>query len=273
MLSADGRARVYRAINRGRYFYRAIRGSHLYRGRQLAFAYLCLLKQRKRLLGVGLALDHNDRVALRFAFEEIFINEDYRFASERDDPFIVDCGSNAGVSVAYFKKLYPKARILAFEPDPTSFASLKRNIESNDFMDVSIINAALTDREGPIDLFGTPGSDVATTVASPDVLTTRKRVEGKRLSALVSERVDLLKLDVQGAETAVLADLEEAGKLGHVQQMAIEYHHHMSPGEDMLSLILALLERNDFGYQLAAERRRSLATGRFQDVLIHCYRK
>src|ERR1700693_4874079 len=54
-------------------------------------------------------------------FEEIFIRQDYIFVSRRPDPLIIDCGSNIGMSILYFKRRYPKARIIGFEPDPATF--------------------------------------------------------------------------------------------------------------------------------------------------------
>src|SRR5262249_62206976 len=51
-------------------------------------------------------------------YDQIFVREIYRFESSDDAPFIIDGGANIGASVLYFKKLYPKSRIIAFEPDP-----------------------------------------------------------------------------------------------------------------------------------------------------------
>ena len=52
-------------------------------------------------------------------YEDIFINRVYEFEASRPDPRIIDCGSNIGMSVLYFKHVYPEARIVGFEPDPT----------------------------------------------------------------------------------------------------------------------------------------------------------
>ncbi len=47
---------------------------------------------------------------------EIFVELQYYFRARRPDPVIVDGGSNIGMSVLFFKALYPDARVLAFEP-------------------------------------------------------------------------------------------------------------------------------------------------------------
>src|SRR5271169_1281292 len=63
-------------------------------------------------------------------FEEIFLTGDYFFSTTTSSPNILDCGSNIGMSILYFKNLYPDARILGFEPDPDTFGMLRRNVEA-----------------------------------------------------------------------------------------------------------------------------------------------
>ena len=55
---------------------------------------------------------------LRELFREIFVGGIYMFECNTDRPIIVDCGSDIGMSILFFKRLYPKARIIGFEPDP-----------------------------------------------------------------------------------------------------------------------------------------------------------
>lgn len=58
-------------------------------------------------------------------YKDIFISKEYRFTADNDPPLIFDCGAHIGVSVLYFKKLYPKAKIIAFEPNPVTFKLLE----------------------------------------------------------------------------------------------------------------------------------------------------
>src|SRR6478752_2497070 len=53
---------------------------------------------------------------LRYLFREIFMRGDYYFESDNAQPTIIDCGSNIGISVLFFKRLFPQCRIIAFEP-------------------------------------------------------------------------------------------------------------------------------------------------------------
>ena len=55
--------------------------------------------------------------------------------------------------------------------------------------------------------------------------------------------------------------------------MVIEYHHHIEPKEDNLSVILKILEDNGFGYQMISLTQRFPARETFQDILIYAYQK
>jgi GT2 family glycosyltransferase len=68
-----------------------------------------------------------DAASFLFMHKEIFEQEIYKFISPTDEPLIIDAGANIGLSTIYFKKLYPKARILAFEPDDYIFKYLKKD--------------------------------------------------------------------------------------------------------------------------------------------------
>lgn len=52
---------------------------------------------------------------LAFLLHEIFAAKNYAFKTTNPTPFIIDCGSNIGVSIVFFKYLYPQAHILSFE--------------------------------------------------------------------------------------------------------------------------------------------------------------
>jgi tRNA1(Val) A37 N6-methylase TrmN6 len=47
---------------------------------------------------------------------------------------VFDCGANIGFATIFFKWLFPKARIYAFEPDPATYALLEKNVKTNKFL-------------------------------------------------------------------------------------------------------------------------------------------
>lgn len=59
-------------------------------------------------------------------FNKIFKRQIYNFQIDNPAPYIIDAGANIGLGVIYFKKLFPDAEIIAFEPDPNIFAVMKK---------------------------------------------------------------------------------------------------------------------------------------------------
>lgn len=218
---------------------------------------------------------YSDLRLLRYLFEEIFLNGEYWFASDRGDPKIVDCGSNIGISILYFKQLYPEARIRAFEPSPSTFELLRKNVERNNLRDVELHDVGLAGRVGSRNLYEEPGAAGNLRVSFDPSRShgVSREVWTAPLSLYVNERVDLLKMDIEGSEMEVLEELEAGDRLRLIDRMIVEYHHHIENGRDQMSRILALLERNGFGYQVRAIFQPPVRDGEFQDVLLHAYRR
>ena len=59
-----------------------------------------------------------DSLSFIWQFQEIFVDEIYKFNSRNNSPVIFDCGANVGTSCLYFKRIFPNSVIKAFEADP-----------------------------------------------------------------------------------------------------------------------------------------------------------
>jgi FkbM family methyltransferase len=213
--------------------------------------------------------------SLQLLFDEIFVADSYWFETDRTAPFIIDCGSNIGMSILYFKFVYPDAEIIAFEPSEDAFARLAENIEINNLSGVQVHQVALAAGEGTAVFYYDP-DNLGSLLMSTDpkrMAKARRMVETVRLSTYVTRSVDLLKIDVEGAELQILRELQSSGKLSSISEMVIEYHHHIDSSVDDFSTILRLLEENDFGYQIACDSKHYFRKGHFQDISIRAYRK
>ncbi|MFY9528536.1 MAG: FkbM family methyltransferase [Candidatus Acidiferrales bacterium] len=212
---------------------------------------------------------------------EIFIQRIYYFETSSRSPLIVDAGSNIGMSILFFTRLYPQCRVIGFEPDPQTFNVLRSNIQRNHLEQVQLHNKALCAANGEVEFYtdlDRPGSGRMSAVRerfpeSAGRVVGRQKVEAARLSGFILEEVDLLKLDIEGAEGAVMQELAEAGKLKFIKQIIVEYHHHLNPCQDYLSRILRPLEENGFGYQISGSARMPIVHGSVQPILIYAYRK
>jgi len=199
-----------------------------------------------RCLGYTVRL--NDGPNFYVLYKDLIVKQIYQFQALRPDPFILDCGSNIGVSILYFKRLYPKARIIGFEPDPTVVRVLEENVRVNKLADVQIVQAAIGGSEGSMTFYsdGKYGSSLAHLM--PDDIPegwTAHNVPCVRLRDYLSGPVDFMKMNIEGAEWEALADSEDRLRLIH--EMVIEYHH--LPGlPRTLHRILEILDRQGFEY-------------------------
>jgi FkbM family methyltransferase len=196
-----------------------------------------------------------DALSFLWQFKEIFVEEAYHFKASGPQPLIYDCGANVGTSCVYFKQLYPNARVKAFEADPTIAHYLKQNLESNGLQKVEVAAKAVWIDEAGIEL-SQGGADSGSVYGSGN----KVRVPSVRLRDLLAREahVDMLKIDIEGAETAVLTDCGEM--LSPVQHLFVEYHAYLGQTQD-LDEILAVLRSNGFRYFIrdAQDRPRPLS--------------
>lgn len=191
-----------------------------------------------------------EKTDLPVLLNEIFVSEDYWFACETDHPFIIDCGANIGLGILYQKLRRPNCEVLAFEPGRRAFATLTRNAKSMNWSKVTLLPYAVDGQEGVAEFFDPEDMPMAgsltTRMTDRHFDVTSYRVETKRLSTFIDRRVDFLKLDVEGAETAVLNDI--AGSLHLVKQIFCEIHYdYAGPKDDGAVIeILSLLKAHDF---------------------------
>jgi FkbM family methyltransferase len=123
----------------------------------------------------------------------------------------LDCGANIGYfSVLAGPRVAPDGQVIAIEANPVTRALLERNLKLNGFG--RVMGCALTDMPGELDLFMPLAGDVYSSVrvgglvAGPDIR--RFRALGQTLDMVVAalelQRVDVVKLDIEGAELSVL---------------------------------------------------------------------
>lgn len=174
-------------------------------------------------------------------YKDEFINRIYHFDALRPDPLIIDGGSNMGMSILRFKFIYPNARVIGFEPDPTLFRLLSENMTVNNMCDVQLVNAGLAAEDGEA-LFAPDGQAGGQLSHSGNI-----KVKMERLSRYLGEPVDFLKLNIEGTELDVLAEVAEAGCLRNVRELVLEYHG-WAHQEQKLGKILNLLDEQGYRY-------------------------
>jgi FkbM family methyltransferase len=155
---------------------------------------------------------------------EIFVAGAYRPPKNLPDPepeLVVDLGANVGFSVVLFAERFPRARILAFEPHPQHLAQLYQHVLLNDLSErVEIVGAAASDASGHA--FITEEENESRVVSVPGKSRVPIRVRDL-FGELAGQKVDLLKMDIEGGEFELLRDRRFSELRPHT--IVLEWHN------------------------------------------------
>jgi len=167
--------------------------------------------------------------------EKVFIGQEYQLPAglHPESPFqprlIVDAGANIGMATLYFAHAFPSAKIVAVEPETSNFELLRRN--SAGIPNLSLKQAALWPSETTLQL-ADPMADNWSFSVQPAV-TDSPTVPAVTLPQILAEsgedRIDLLKLDIEGAERELFSESCEEW-LPKVGMIVIELHDRFASG-------------------------------------------
>lgn len=162
---------------------------------------------------------------------------------------VVDGGAFVGFFTVLAAKLVgPTGKVLSFEPDPANYEMLLRNIKLNDLNNVIPVQAALLDRESTLLLNAGGGEDSALEVYAfskehlIEVQVVRLDHEVRRLGI---DRVDFIKLDIEGSEGPCLLGSSEILANNEVHLAIASYH--LVDGEMTCAQVEMILK--GMGYQ------------------------
>lgn len=142
---------------------------------------------------------------------------------------VIEIGAHVGYYTVLLAKLVgQEGRVYAFEPDPVSRRCLVRNLELNDISNVKVLDLAVTDSETPVSLSASRYGESNSSIGSPpervgfgqQILVKATTLDG--FCDRNSLRPDLVKIDVEGAEAAVLAGGSKT--LNSVRRLFLELH-------------------------------------------------
>jgi len=188
-------------------------------------------------------------------FEEIFRDRDYNVLDDKiksAKSLIIDVGAHIGCFSIYVAVLNPNIRVLAFEPDENNYKLLKENLQLNTTKNIQPKNLAVAGKE-----------EIRTLNISEDshnhsFYNAEKKVGEKKIQTTTIQKilknhpkVDLIKIDCEGAEFEILRNLteEEFLKIGSIY---IEFHE-FNEGMNRLEL-KSILEKNGFQTRISASR-------------------
>lgn len=170
-------------------------------------------------------------------YTEIFKEKGHsilRQFSGKKDKVIVDVGANEGFYTLKIKQNNSSAKIISVEANPSTFQILKKNIKGNRLNDVVLINKALTSKIGKVIFEIVPE---VSAIGALDIGIQKRPwlkkekikkiiVNGITLEKLCKDNkitnIDILKLDIEGAEMDVLKSSKYL--LQNIKKIVVEYH-------------------------------------------------
>lgn len=194
-----------------------------------------------------------------YIFVEVFVRDEYeKWQPRSSSPRVIDLGGDPGaMSPLYWKYRAPEARITVVEANPATFNAMCQSLERRGLDDIQMINAAVVgdmNEKSALHLHrprkGYHTQDYIRKQDAEDVSDGYEVVvPNVKLSTLImdEERIDLLKVDIEGSECAAMCDLAQSGKLQQVDQVIMEFHQDIlrNPGNSLVE-ILDILQRSGF---------------------------
>jgi FkbM family methyltransferase len=167
---------------------------------------------------------------------------------------IVDLGANTGLAARWLLRRFPGARLVAVEPQDGNLAVLRRNLDG---APASVLGACVGATARRVTMVGaredgfrmSDGGEGDTAVITM----------GDVLDELGGDRIDVLKVDIEGAEEELFADC--AAWIDRVGVLSVECHHPFT-ADDLLAKLDAAgvrssaiaVERTPLGYDMALAR-------------------
>jgi FkbM family methyltransferase len=161
---------------------------------------------------------------------ELLVLDEYEFAGDLGSPrFIIDAGANIGIASLYFLNRYPSVRVVAVEPSPANFALCRKNLAPYGDR-VVLVAGAVWKAPGRLVLEESVGMEWKSSVrtGSPEQ---QGSVEAFTIPQLIARgwgKVDLLKVDIEGAEREVFGAGAEQW-IPEIANIVIELHGQGCP--------------------------------------------
>lgn len=142
---------------------------------------------------------------------------------------VIDIGANIGYYTLIFAKLVgDTGKVFAFEPDPTNFELLRKNIEVNGYKNVTLKQKALSDKEGKVVLAlikqNTASHHISSEQQAPKNSIQVDTITADDYFKNFEHKIDFIKMDVEGAEIKVLNGMTNLLKNNVDLKMMVEYN-------------------------------------------------
>jgi FkbM family methyltransferase len=166
-------------------------------------------------------------------YKQVLVFHQYDNRKLRNSPVktVVDLGANIGLSTLFLKKCYPEAMVIAVEPDLGNFKQLEKNVSG--FTNVYCLNNAIWSSNKTVELHDTGNGAYGFMIRNIEIGNEKNVVRSITMDDIINlykiEKVDLLKVDIEGSETELFG-YESKSWLTKVGCIVIELHDWLKPG-------------------------------------------
>ncbi len=164
-------------------------------------------------------------------FIKIFFKKEYDFKLDFEPKLIIDAGANVGYSSVFFASKYPDAEIIAIEPEDTNFELLEHNCSA--YPNVKLLKGGLWSKSATLRILNLEKADKAGYMVEEakegEEGAFRSYTVGELLKQSEYDFIDILKMDIEGAEKEVFS-VNAKDWIGKVKAIFVELHDYMIPG-------------------------------------------
>ena len=169
------------------------------------------------------------------AYDDVFLKNEYKIHFIKKPEVIIDAGGNIGLTAIYFANQFPDAKIYSIEPEKSNFELLKKNTVF--YRQIIPVQAALWFENKEVNVvdtgkgswaFKTTNNSGSMHKPETFVQSVRAVTIGKIMADFGLEKIDLLKMDIEGAEKEIF---EHSSRWIHnINCLIVELHEQMKPG-------------------------------------------
>lgn len=164
------------------------------------------------------------------AFREVCVSDHYNYSQLKPGMVCIDVGAHVGTfTISASLMVGKEGKVIAIEPELHNFNNLIKNLEINKIENVIVKNIALSDYNGK-EKFFIDQSTGCHSLFSQKSSVRETEVEVKNLNTLLKElninKVDMIKIDTEGAEMKILKGAREILLKNPHMKMAIASYHY-----------------------------------------------
>jgi FkbM family methyltransferase len=188
---------------------------------------------------------------------------------------VLDIGANIGYYTLIAAKLVgPKGKVYAFEPDPNNFDLLKKNVETNGYTNVVLINKAVSDKNRTSKLFlskTNKGDHRLYDSKDRRPFVTVQTIKLDDFFKHLDKKIHFIKMDIQGSEAGAVKGLKFLIKKNpHIKLITEFWPYGIKRAGDSAPSYLIALKKLGFKIFEISEKEKTKRPARLKNILKRC---